>query len=95
MRFISRYILAGLLFMLSTSLLDPKPLRIVFFGDSITEAGARPGGFIIKMGEALSQKGVSGQYELLGAGIGGNKVYDLFLRMDEDVMSKNPDVVVI
>jgi lysophospholipase L1-like esterase len=37
----------------------------------------------------------SSQFEFLGAGIGGNKVYDLFLRMDSDVLSKSPDVVVI
>jgi lysophospholipase L1-like esterase len=33
--------------------------------------------------------------ELTGAGIGGNKVYDLYLRMEDDVLKKNPDVVVI
>jgi lysophospholipase L1-like esterase len=31
----------------------------------------------------------------VGAGIGGNKVYDLYLRMDDDVLAKNPDMVVI
>jgi len=35
------------------------------------------------------------QYELIGSGISANKVYDLYLRMDDDVLSKNPDVVVI
>ena len=35
------------------------------------------------------------KYELIGAGIGGNKVYDLYLRMENDVLSKKPDVVVI
>jgi len=72
-----------------------KPKRVVFFGDSITEAGAKPGGYIIKLGEALTKKGIANQFELIGAGIGGNKVYDLYLRMDSDVMMKNPDVVVI
>jgi lysophospholipase L1-like esterase len=76
-------------------MLNPKPVRIIFFGDSITEAGFKPGGFIAKIGEALQQKGLAKDYELLGAGIGGNKVYDLYLRMEEDVMAKNPDVVVI
>ncbi|HEY1872281.1 MAG TPA: GDSL-type esterase/lipase family protein, partial [Chitinophagaceae bacterium] len=28
-------------------------------------------------------------------GIGGNKVYDLYLRMDSDVLVKNPDIVLI
>ena len=35
------------------------------------------------------------QYELIGAGVGGNKVYDLYLRMEEDVLNKKPDLVFI
>ena len=35
------------------------------------------------------------QYELIGAGIGGNKIYDLYLRIEEDVLDKSPDAVVI
>jgi lysophospholipase L1-like esterase len=72
-----------------------KSQKVVFFGDSITQAGAKPGGFIIKMTDALAQKNLSADYELMGAGIGGNKVYDLYLRMDDDVLAQNPDVVVI
>jgi lysophospholipase L1-like esterase len=34
-------------------------------------------------------------YELVGSGVSGNKVYDLYLRMDDDVMKKNPDIVFI
>jgi lysophospholipase L1-like esterase len=37
----------------------------------------------------------SNQYELMGAGIGGNKVYDLYLRMEDDVLAKKPDVVFV
>jgi len=72
-----------------------KKQRIVFFGDSITEAGVKPTGFITKIGDMLKQKGVDNNYELIGAGIGGNKVYDLYLRMDDDVLAKSPDIVVI
>ena len=32
---------------------------------------------------------------MIGAGISGNKVYDLYLRMDDDVLSKKPDAVII
>jgi lysophospholipase L1-like esterase len=31
----------------------------------------------------------------VGSGISGNKVYDLYLRLEEDVLARNPDVVVI
>ena len=77
------------------SMFSQKATRIVFFGDSITEAGARPGGYITKIGEALQVKGLASQYELIGAGIGGNKIYDLYLRLEDDVLAKNPDVVFI
>src|SRR5687768_370120 len=69
--------------------------RIVFFGDSITQAGVQPQGYITKIGEKLAAKGLKDQYDLVGAGIGGNKAYDLYLRMEDDVLSKNPDIVVI
>ena len=83
----------GCLFLLSFR--DDKKKKIVFFGDSITEAGAKPGGYIKVMEQMLVTAGKAQKYELVGAGIGGNKVYDLFLRMDNDVLSKNPDIVVI
>lgn len=72
-----------------------KKQRVVFFGDSITQAGVALGGYISRMAALLKEKGMDVQYELLGAGIGGNKVYDLYLRMDSDVLAKVPDVVVI
>lgn len=72
-----------------------KPQKVIFFGDSITEAGAKPGGYIVKMRDALTQKGLASDYELVGAGISANKVYDLYLRMDDDVLAQNPDIVFI
>lgn len=69
--------------------------KIVFFGDSITQAGAQPNGYIRKFDSLLTQKGFGTNYESIGAGISGHKVYDLYLRMDEDVLAKNPDAVVI
>jgi len=65
--------------------------RIVFFGDSITQAGVNETGYITQLGKSLTSPG----YELIGAGIGGNKVYDLYLRMEEDVLAKKPNLVVI
>jgi lysophospholipase L1-like esterase len=72
-----------------------KKQRIVFFGDSITQAGVQPSGYITRLGQLLKQKGLENNYELVGAGISGNKVYDLYLRMEDDVLSKNPDMVII
>ncbi|MBK9485629.1 MAG: G-D-S-L family lipolytic protein [Chitinophagaceae bacterium] len=72
-----------------------KKKRVVFFGDSITAAGAKPGGYILKLDSMLALQGKAEQYELVGAGVSGNKVYDLYLRMEEDVLAKEPDIVVI
>ncbi len=68
-----------------------KPTRVVFFGDSITQAGVQPGGYITLLQKMLP----ADKFELMGAGIGGNKIYDLYLRMDDDVLAKKPDVVVV
>jgi len=68
-----------------------KPKKIIFFGDSITQAGVAPGGYVDLIKKALEPS----KYEVIGAGIGGNKVYDLYLRMEEDVLVKKPDVVVV
>jgi lysophospholipase L1-like esterase len=69
--------------------------RIIFFGDSITEQGAKPGGYIRVMDSLFALKGWDKTNELIGAGVSGNKVYDLYLRMEDDVLAKNPDAVVI
>ncbi|MEO6288203.1 MAG: SGNH/GDSL hydrolase family protein [Dyadobacter sp.] len=70
-------------------------LRVIFFGDSITQAGVSPTGYITKMNEILKLKGQDSNYELIGAGISGDKVYDLFLRLEADVLSKKPHVVFV
>jgi lysophospholipase L1-like esterase len=72
-----------------------KKTKVVFFGDSITQAGVGPNGYISKLDSMIKQKGMSNEYELVGAGISANKVYDLYLRMETDVLEKNPDLVVI
>ena len=72
-----------------------KKKRIIFFGDSITELAVKPGGFIVKMDSMLQKNKLNDSYELIGSGISSNKIYDLYLRMEDDVVAKKPDVVVI
>lgn len=91
----TKFILIALTIFSLLSFKADKPKKIVFFGDSITQAGVNPTGYITQMGEMLKEKGLADQYELIGAGIGGNKVYDLYLRHEEDVLAKNPDIIVI
>jgi lysophospholipase L1-like esterase len=69
--------------------------KVIFFGDSITEAGVQPGGYITQLREIIKNESKADNFDLIGAGIGGNKVYDLYLRLESDVLSANPDIVVI
>jgi lysophospholipase L1-like esterase len=77
------------------SLMPQKKNKVIFFGDSITQSGAQPGGYITRIDSMYKKENKSDQYEFIGAGISGNKVYDLYLRTEDDVLSKNPDVVLI
>lgn len=89
-------IVIGITLMLFTLSMKPSlKNRILFFGDSITEMGVNKGGYINRLQTKINEKGLTDKYQLLGAGIGGNKVYDLYLRLEEDVFAKKPGVVVI
>ena len=83
------------LFLVLTSFISVQKKKVIFFGDSITEAGVKPGGYVLRIGDLAAADKRAEEFELIGAGIGGNKVYDLYLRLEDDVISKNPDVVVI
>src|ERR1700742_119382 len=72
-----------------------KKTKILFFGDSITQMGVNKGGYIDRINKSITDRGLDKKYQLIGAGIGGNKVYDLYLRMEDDVLAKKPDVVFI
>ena len=69
--------------------------RIVFLGDSITQGGAGPKGYISVLRELIDAKHKELEVQCLGAGISGNKVPDLQRRVEKDVLAKNPTVVVI
>ena len=84
-------LLLPVVMMVLFSAMTYKAKRIIFFGDSITQAGVKPGGYIDLIKKELDPA----KYEVIGAGIGGNKVYDLYLRMEDDVLNKKPDLVVI
>ncbi|HEX2629672.1 MAG TPA: GDSL-type esterase/lipase family protein, partial [Chitinophagaceae bacterium] len=77
-----------------------KKTKVIFFGDSITELGVQTRndsgkGYVLKIDSLCKAEGKSALYDFVGAGVSGNKVYDLYLRLEDDVLSKNPDVVVI
>ena len=94
-----RFKIASSLFIITCicclSFIQDGKKKIVFFGDSITQMGVKKGGYIDLLNNRIASNGQTNQFELLGAGIGGNKIYDLYLRLEKDVLNKNPNVVVI
>jgi lysophospholipase L1-like esterase len=90
------WLLYSIVILLMSSFIHPmQKKKIIFFGDSITEAAVKGDGYIVKISELATRDKVSDKYDFVGAGIGGNKIYDLYLRHENDVLSKNPDIVVI
>jgi lysophospholipase L1-like esterase len=83
--------LALLAILTLTLSMKPKPKKVIFFGDSITQQGMKAGGYISLLKKTIDTT----KFELIGAGIGGNKVYDLYLRIEEDVLNKKPDLVIV
>ncbi|HQX97488.1 MAG: G-D-S-L family lipolytic protein [Chitinophagaceae bacterium] len=83
---------------LSCAFSPQKKTKIIFFGDSITELGVKEKpyrGYILELEDKSKAENKSDQYDFIGSGISANKVYDLYLRLEDDVLSKNPDVVFI
>ena len=68
---------------------------IAFFGDSITQGGARPGGYCRLIGEAIEKQRPELGVKIVYAGISGHKVPDLQRRLDRDVIAKKPTIVFI
>src|SRR5258705_2193917 len=83
------------LLIISLAFMQQKKTRVIFFGDSITQAAVNAGGYIVRIDSMCKKEGMGDKFEFIGAGISGNKVYDLYLRMENDVLAKNPDVVII
>ncbi len=68
---------------------------IVFLGDSITQQGAGPQGYVTLFREAIEKFRPDSGIKVIGAGIGGHKVPNLEARLDKDVLAHKPNVVVI
>ena len=68
---------------------------IAFFGDSITQSGAQPGGYCKRIADAIRQHKSELGVKVIYAGISGNKVPDLQARLDRDVLSKKPTIVFV
>ena len=63
--------------------------KIAFMGDSITEGGVGPDGYVTLVIRGLGTNGVKAT--AIPAGISGHKSNDMLGRLERDVLSKKPD----
>lgn len=63
--------------------------KIAFLGDSITQGGVGPHGYVTLVMKGLEANGVKAT--AVPAGISGHKSNDMLARLDRDVLSKKPD----
>lgn len=87
------FVFFGLLMLFSASKMN-KRKKIIFFGDSLTKAGTEPIGYITVLKSIFEREGID-EYHLINEGVNGNKVYDLYLRMEENVIRKSPEMIVV
>lgn len=95
---------------LETSVAVPEPIKadseqqqsplsgtnkIVFIGDSITQAGEQYGGYVWLFRRYLNTLYPGESIEIIPSGVSGNKSTDLEARFDQDVLLHRPNLVVI
>lgn len=77
----------------------PAPLRgvrrIVTLGDSITQGGGRPGGYVWQIDQYLKALYPDHPIDVVNAGISGHKSSDMLARFQRDVLDRKPDLVTI
>lgn len=91
----STLIIVGLLSVVFIAFTMKADKKVIFFGDSITQAGIEETGYITQLKQLLKDEGLRKQFDLIGAGVSGNKVPDLERRLDKDILSQKPDQVFI
>jgi lysophospholipase L1-like esterase len=85
--------------------LDNKGRRVLFQGDSITDAGrSREGeppnralgnGYVTLISSRLGYQFAEANHQFYNRGLGGNRVSDLYARWNEDAISLQPDIISI
>ena len=85
---------------LMPKLLEVPPMlsgvhKIVMMGDSITQIGATPHGYVTLIDHALKEAYPTHGFEVINVGIGGQKAPDMHARFKKDVLDRHPDMVMI
>ncbi|HET6383384.1 MAG TPA: SGNH/GDSL hydrolase family protein [Armatimonadota bacterium] len=69
--------------------------RLVTLGDSITQFGGRPGGYVWQMQQYLQTLYPNASIQVLNAGVSGNTSKDMLARFQRDVINRHADLVTI
>jgi isoamyl acetate esterase len=69
--------------------------RIVFVGDSLVHRSASDYGMLDAVRDRLARRFPSRAFEVLDAGVNGDRIADIRQRLEEDVVALRPDAVVL
>ncbi len=69
--------------------------RVVMMGDSITQMGGSPKGYVTLVDQSLDATRPGDPFEVVNVGIGGQKAPDMLARFGRDVTDRKPDLVTI
>jgi lysophospholipase L1-like esterase len=69
--------------------------KVIFLGDSITQAGDQGNGYVNLLRQSLQARNADQEIEVIGKGVSGHKVPDLMARLKRDVLDLSPNLVVI
>jgi lysophospholipase L1-like esterase len=69
--------------------------RIVMMGDSITQFGGPPKGYVTLVTESLDANFGAGSIEVINAGISGQKAPDMEARFQTDVLDRHPQLLTL
>ena len=90
MKYIAVFTVAVLMAVsVSAEILVKSGETIVFLGDSITQFGNRPDGYVRLVMDGLKRSGIDAK--MIPAGISGHKSNDMLGRVDRDVIRHKPD----
>jgi len=69
--------------------------KIVMMGDSITQIGGSPKGYVTLVTQTLNSLDPGTKFEVINAGISGEKSTDMHRRFQKDVIDRHPDMVTL
>ncbi len=75
--------------------LAKRKKKVIFFGDNINDLDMRPGGYISWFIDGMKEDGEEDHYLVLQSIKTGENIYDLYQRLDNDVLLKDVHTVIM